>query len=170
MAKKKAPMLPGNVGMFQSKRRLRQKLVEAVRGLARRGLPVHVAQDVLDFVVNIDPDVSMDYARLPVQPTGFFVRLSDIAAYKGKTRNLILLRMISMASMYYWLYFKIEDDQDKRSAYQYIKWMNEYKNEFQLYGTESKGYYLADPRATKGEGKDRIIPQPPTWIFEGTTV
>jgi len=133
-------------------------------------LPTHAAQDILDFVVNVDPDISMDYTRLPVQPTGFYVRLSDIAAYKGKTRNLVLLRMISMATMYYWLFTKLEDDQDKRSAYHYIKWMNEYKNDFQVYGTEAKGFYLADPKATKDAEGKKIVPLPPAWVLEGTTV
>ena len=136
--------------------------------------PGRVYQVVIDLANGLDKvNSNTDSTRLPVQPNGFKVLNAERPAYRWKLKVLCLLRVISMAVMYYWLFCGTHDEQDHVSCVHYVKWLENYDPQFfNVYGHINKGWYLADCRKepVSDEGKPKGSPDVPNFILEGITV
>lgn len=154
-----------DIEVHQSKRKLRELLTEAIRGLAKhhRGRD---QQTLMDASCNMEPG-PIDESRLPIRPDGFFLKQHTVLQHKGiRKRTLIEFQLVSMAVMYYWLYCHLRDRQDLRSCMRYCGFITGIVEDYKSYyvaGDVRHGWYLSNAK------KD---PKPPGWLEaeEGETV
>lgn len=124
-------------------------------------------QTLFDLSASLEKQGTTDYSRLPIYPRGFRLLNHEREGYGYKLKVLCLLRVVSMAVMYYWLFCDTHEQQDYDSCVHYLEWLQGYEPQhFNVYGKMNRGWFLADRRNVK---PDKPATEP-DWILEGTTV
>ena len=168
---KTAPRTVGGIEDRKKRRDIRERLRAALKQVATKRRGTRSETLILDIIGRLEPTTPLNYDSLPIKPDGFRIKMSDREKHTGKLRELCLLRVVSMAVMYYWLFVNTQDAQDNISCDQYIKWLLSFSPRYQVYGDVRNGWYLANPdHSKKKDGKVVGPPSVPKWIKEGTTV
>ena len=148
--------------VHQRKRDLRIRLTGALRSLAGLQKNGKIAQVFLDLSCRVASAGDIDQSKLPATPDGFVLRQSRINS-RVPVETLCLYQVVSMMVLYYWLFARMHDPQDRQSCEYYLKWLETYNKAPETYnvaGDVRNGYFL-HPAA---DG----LPHLPEWLGEET--